>query len=255
MRNRIFLCAAVTVASLGVLWAQEAAAPEKLNITAEQVLEKSIAAAGGAKAFENLKSSYAKATLELPAMGVTADIEIWAKAPNKQLTVTTVEGFGELRQGCDGQTAWSENPMAGLVVLDGEGAAVMRREAVFNAELKWRELYPKVELKGKQKLDERDVYVLEMTPAEGRPVLRYYDSETFHLVRVDMHQPTMQGVNLVTTLFGDYKDFEGRTIPHLMKQNIPEGEVIIKIAEMKSNVEIDDAKFAKPGPPPVAEQK
>jgi hypothetical protein len=94
-----------------------------------------------------------------------------------------------------------------------------------------------------------------MTPAEGRPVLRYYDSETFHLVRVDMHQPTMQGVNLVTTLFGDYKDFEGRTIPHLMKQNIPEGEVIIKIAEMKSNVEIDDAKFAKPGPPPVAEQK
>ena len=237
------------LAPITCLWAQEAApaAAEKLNITAEQVLEKSLEAIGGAKAFEGLKSTYMKGTLELPAMGVTADVEIWAKAPNKMLSLTTVEGFGEVKQGFDGESAWAENPMSGLVVLDGEGAAVARRQATFNSELKWRELYPKVALKGKQKVGERDSYVVEMTPDDGQPVLQYFDVETFHLVRADVHQNTMQGLSLVTTTFADYKDFEGRKMPTTMKQNIPEGEVIIKIGEVKSNVEIDDAKFAKPG--------
>lgn len=228
-------------------WAQETAAPAKLDITAEQVIEKSIEATGGRKAFEGMKSSYAKGTFELPALGATGQTEIWAKAPNKQLSVTTVEGFGEVKSGCDGQVAWTDNPEQGLVVLEGEAAAVLKREATFNGVVKWKELYPKTELKGKQKLEDRDVFVIELTPAGGKPVTHYYDAENFLLLRSDMVFPTMEGMNTVQTTFADYKEVEGRKAPHTIKQNLPVGEIIVKLTEWKWNVEIDNAKFAKPG--------
>jgi hypothetical protein len=47
-------------------------------------------------------------------------------------------------------------------------------------------------LKGKQKLGDRAVYVVELTPAEGKPLTHYYDVETFLPQRVDMELPTMQ---------------------------------------------------------------
>ncbi len=220
--------------------------------TAEEIIEKSLAATGGREAHQRVTSLRMVGTFELPAVGATGKVELLAKAPNKRFTRTEIEGFGEVKQGFDGEVAWADNPMQGYVELSGDALAVIRREAVFMGDLKWRELYARAELKGKQKLGEREVYVVELTPREGKPVTRYYDAESFLLVRADAEQPTMQGMTVVETRFADYREIGGRKVPFTITQLIPDGELIVRITEVQENVEIPDALFRPPRPAAAA---
>ena len=70
------------------------------------MIEKSIEATRGGKAFEKLTSFLARGTLELVTMPVVGEIEIHAKTPNKRFVVTTIQGFGEVKQGYDSQVGW-----------------------------------------------------------------------------------------------------------------------------------------------------
>ncbi len=242
MQDRI--TAALLTTALAVAgWAQEAKKPE---LTAEQVIEKSIEATGGRKAIEKTTSIVAKAAVQIGPQRAPATLELYAKAPNKRLVVTNIEGFGEVRQGCDGKGAWSQDPVRGLVVLEGAELAQAQLEATFNAELKWQELYPKVELTGKEKVGERDAYVIRFTPSSGKPVTRYFDAQTFLGLRYVATRDTPQGPMEIQVDSSDYRDVDGLKVPFQLKQITPVAEVLVTLTEIKNNVPIDDAKFAKP---------
>jgi len=231
--------AALIGAFATVVWAQQ-------SLTAEQVLERSIAATGGRKAIEKITSTVGKGTLEVPSQGVTAALEYYAKAPDKRLIVVKLEGWGELRRSCDGQTAWEDSPNTGFRVPEGEEREDALRECIFNEELKWRELYPKVELAGKEKAGEREAYKVVMTPASGKPVTRYYDAETFLLVGQAMKRATSQGIVEERAEYFDYREVDGVKVPFGVKELTPGQEVIVKLAELKNNVAIEDGRFARP---------
>lgn len=228
---------------------KSAATAKPAELTAGQIIEKSIAAAGGRAAMEKLTSTAAKGMLELPGTETLSAIEFYAKAPNKRLIVTTIENYGQVKQGCDGQTAWIQDPQRGLIELSGAELETMRREAVFNGPLKWRDLYPKVELKGMEKIGARDAYVVELTPADGKPIRQYFDAQSFLLVRQVVSLPSPQGAMDVTVDFSDYRDIGGGIkAPFRVKQRMPTGNLIITLTEMENNVKLDDAMFAKPAP-------
>lgn len=220
--------------------------PKPAPLTAEQVLEKSIAATGGRERIEKITSTLAKGTLEIGPQHMHAAIELYAKAPAQRLIVTTIEGFGEVRQGCDGKMAWSQDPGRGLRELEGAERDAILRECAFNAELKWRELYPKVALGGKEKVGEREAYKIVMTPASGKPVTRFFDAETFLLLRQVSRRDTAQGPLEIQADMSDYRDVDGIKLPFLTKQTMPIGEVTIQLIEVKNNVALEDARFAKP---------
>lgn len=221
---------------------QEAAKPA---ISVDEIMEKAIAANGGKAALEKMTSYVAKGTLEMSAMGVTAANEVYAKAPDKRLSVTSVDGYGEVVQGVDGKTAWSSDPQGGLKEITGEQLAQLRREADFYGAAHWKDLYPKAEVTGKEKAAGRDCWMVKLTPAEGKPVMHCYDAETFLVTRAV--NPGPGGVEIPVEL-SDYKDMgNGVKSPYTIKVNMPEmGEMIIRYKEITPNVEIDDAKFAKP---------
>jgi len=218
-------------------WAQE---------TAEQIIEKSIEASGGRKNLEKLTSTVAKGSMEIGEQHAHSTLEVYTKAPNKRLIVTDIEGFGEVRQGYDGQVAWSQDPSRGVRVLEGAELADVQRDATFNAELKWRELYPKVELTGKEKVGEREAYVIRLAPSSGKPVTRYYDAENFLVLRQISTRETPQGPVEIQVDLSDYRDIGGGVKgPFKIKQTMPVvGEILITVTEAKTNVEIDDARFS-----------
>jgi hypothetical protein len=228
-------------------WAQDA---PKASITPEEIMEKSIQATGGREALTKMTSLVNTGTLDIVAMGAKATTEMYAKAPDKHLTVTKVEGYGEIKQGYDGKIGWSMEPQRGLVDLSGDALAIVRREAQFNGDLKWKELYPKAEVTGKEQVGGRDCWVLKLTPAEGTPVVRYYDAETFLMTKVLMTTETPQGPAEVPIELSDWRDIgNGVKGPYTVKVTMPGvGELITKFTDVKYNVEIDDAKFAKPQP-------
>ncbi|MGD0199400.1 MAG: hypothetical protein ABSD27_01470, partial [Bryobacteraceae bacterium] len=75
-------------------------------LTAEQIIEKSIEASGGRARMARLTSTYASGMMEFTGPGMHGKMEVYAKAPNKQLVVMTFEDLGELRQAFDGQVGW-----------------------------------------------------------------------------------------------------------------------------------------------------
>ncbi len=232
----VFACAC------GAALAQEAAKP----LTAEQVIEKSIAASGGREAIAKISSTVGKGAVDVTFAGATASLEFYAKAPNKRLIVTELAGFGTFKNGFDGTVSWADDPQGGLREITGAQLEQTRRESVFNAALKWKEMYPKVELKGKEKVGEREAYVLVLTPGAGKPVTQYYDAETFMLARQVSTQVTEQGEMEIIADFSDFREVDGIKTPFQIKQILPMGDVVIKFTEMKNNVAIEDAKFSKP---------
>jgi zinc protease len=223
-----------------------AAQSKKPVLTAEQIIDKSIEATGGRAAMEKLASTYAKGTMEFTAQEVHGVMELYAKAPNKQLIVMNLESVGEVKQAFDGQIAWGQDPTGQIIELSGAPLDDMKQNAVFNAALRWRDLYPKVELTGEDSIGDRKAYVVRLTSARGKPLTRYYDMETFLLLRETGNRDTPQGPMDIKADFSDYREVNGIKAPFAIKQSLPVGEIVLKISEMKNNVEIDDAKFLKP---------
>ena len=242
MRSSIL--ASTLICSLAA-FGQEAAKP---TLTAEDIIEKSIQANGGREAMMKMTSLVAKGTMEIVSMGGTAATEMYAKAPDKRYNITNVEGYGEVKQGYDGKAAWSAEPQNGLVDVTGDQLAGTRREAQFNGELRWKDLYKSASVAGMEKVGTRDCWLVKLTPAEGKPVSRYYDADTFLLAKVVSTSETAQGPAEITVVLSDYRDIgNGVKEPHTITITVPGiGDLIMRYKEYQYNVEIDDAKFAKP---------
>lgn len=215
--------------------------------TAEQIIEKSIQAGGGRAAMEKVTSTVFKGVMGTSADEMHNTVEYYAKAPNKRLVAMNLEGVGEILQGFDGTVAWNRLAGQEAVEVTGPQLAEVRRETLFNALLKWRELYSKVEMKGKQKVGDREAYVVVLTPAADQPLTQYYDAETFLLLRQSGNFSTPQGSMDIQVDLLDYRDIGGGLkAPFERRQTMPMGAIVMKITKLENNVEIDDAKFAKP---------
>lgn len=214
--------------------------------TADQVIDKYVQALGGKAAIEKLTSRAAKGSFDMPAMNVSAPIESYNKAPNKTVFILEIPGFGSVGRGYDGTTGWSQNPQEGLREMSGAELAMMKRGAEFNREIRLKQLYPQMTVKGKEKVGEREAYLIEATPAGGAPEKMYFDTQTGLLIRYDFEAETPQGKFSTQSSFDDYKEVDGVKMPFTVRQSSSAGDFIIKFTEVKHNVPVDDAKFNKP---------
>jgi zinc protease len=120
------------------------------------------------------------------------------------------------------------------------------READLHGELKYKQTYPKMEVKGKEKVGDKEAYLIEATPATGSPVKLYFDAQTWMLIRRDEMADTPQGKFPITSNFEDFREVDGVKIFFTLRQELPQAAIVVKITEVKHNVPIDDAKFNKP---------
>jgi hypothetical protein len=196
-----------------------------------------------------------KGTIEAPAAGAKGSIEIYAKTPDKLLTEVALAVAGNPRAGFNGDIAWQEEY--------GEAKELTvypKRDADFYLPLKLLELFPRIELKGKVKLGDREVYCLE-APRLGNPRRWYFDTESGLLLRVETRNS--EGKLLSREDYEDYRAVDGIQFPFTTRRlDRNQTETVIKYSEIKHNVSLDDAKFdmptAKPGgeaPAPHIEHK
>jgi outer membrane lipoprotein-sorting protein len=237
---------ALLIAALVCTGAAVAQDAKPAGLTAEQIIEKSIEASGGREAMAKIKSTAIKAEVDVTFAGMKATAEIYSKEPNKRLMVQNIDGFGQIRQGFDGTNGWADDPQGGLRDMAGEELEQMKIQAEMHGELKWRELYPKVEVKGKEKVGDREVYVLALTNKAGKTTTQSYDAENFQVLRQVTTAVTPQGEMEIKTELSDYRMTDGVRMPFQLKQSMPMGDIVIKFIDVKHNVDIEDAKFAKP---------
>lgn len=132
-----------------------------------------------------------------------------------------------------------------------------RREAAFNTPLKWRALFEKAELIGVRQVDDRDAYAIRLTPASEKPIVHYYDTQTFLLLRTGEMEETPVGAAPTGTYFSDYRVVDGVKIPFVIRarQRLPTGivEVRLTVTRVQTNVPIDDSLFARPRRAPAGD--
>ena len=122
----------VTLASMVLSLATFAQAPDNgtqksaATPSADQILDKYVAAIGGEAAWHKLNSRVSKGTIEIPAMSLSGTVESHEKAPNSMLVVVNIGGAA-FQRGCDGTTAWADDPQNGLRTETGAEADDSKR--------------------------------------------------------------------------------------------------------------------------------
>jgi zinc protease len=234
MRHLIVLAFAVAAPFQGA--AQETALP-----SVDKVLEKYVAASGGA-AVRKISSRIMTGSIDVLSYGLSGAFEQFTKTPGRQVNISDLSGFGKVIQCSDGKTGWATDPQQGFREMTATELAAFERGADLQSALHVRNQYKKMTVTGKSKVGDRDAYVVEAQPPNGAPEKLHFDIGTGLLIR--MERPDATGGAITT--FGDFRDVDGVSIPFTVHQDTGQTEVLIKIHAVKQNVPIDDAKFSKP---------
>jgi carboxyl-terminal processing protease len=217
--------------------AAEAKTPERSAVpgpTIDEIFEKYVAARGGKAALERVTSRVTRGKAEISSMNLTGTTELFEKAPNKAITNIQVPGLGLMQRGFDGTKGWWQDSMRGYIKFEGYGLSEIRRESNFYKELKFKELYNRLALVGKEKVGERDAYVVqEMFGSLGAEKL-YFDVESGLLVRRD------------NIFYEDYREVDGIKLPFVIREETSSGfNFVFRVTEIKHNVAIDDSTFVQ----------
>jgi zinc protease len=215
--------------------------------TVDQIISKYVQAIGGAVAYRKLTSRVTKGTFVMPDMqNLTGICEGYEKAPDKSLVVINFPGVGIVREGYNGVIGWSQEPQEEVRVMAGAELASTKIDSDFYKNIRLRELFPKLTLKGTEKVGDKITYKLEGVSKEGHSETMYFDVESGLLVGTDSVEES-PGVKAVLQIrFEDYREVDGIKLPFAARHRSPELNMIFRINEVKHNVLIEDAKFEKP---------
>jgi len=210
-----------------------------------QILDRFIEAAGGKVAIDGVKSYRMKGHFEIPALDVRGKMEVWAKDPQKSLTIIEFPGI-TLRKGYDGETHWAQTPFGSVTMTGPQEMSELENDAdVYNAS-RIRNLYDRMKLEMKARLSGRDVYMVEGQPTKGPAEKLFFDVENGLLVRWDMARRHGDRRVFVKVYLNDYRDIDGVKIPFNVRMVFESFEFSLIVDEMQHNVEINDAIFRRP---------
>ncbi|MEW5980898.1 MAG: hypothetical protein AB1806_00850 [Acidobacteriota bacterium] len=224
--------------------------------TADEVVEKHLAALGGRAALEKVTSQVATGAITVSTqMGnISGTVEVSRKAPNKtrSLTVLDLSAMGGtdmvIDQRCDGTAAWVSNSLQGDRDITGDQLQGLLNAYFPSPLMNYRETGGRIELTGKDTFGGRPVHALQYTPKAG-PVTKFLiDAETFHIVRsvATINIPEAGGPLEQTSEPGDYRAVDGIQVPFAVTVVNPMQTVSIALSKVEINKALDDAVFAKP---------
>jgi photosynthetic reaction center cytochrome c subunit len=90
---------------------------------------------------------------------------------------------------------------------------------------------------------------VEGTTAGGVPVKLYFDPDSALLMRQVRYIDTPMGFNPTQIDYADYRDVSGIKVPFRWTVTWLDGRSTYELTELRPNVAIDAAKFAKPVQP------
>ena len=205
----------------------EAKAPDPLPTTA-QVFDKYTAALGGSGAVAKIKTRTTKVTWLRPKLinsgtpkatmlnrGETWTIETFQKAPDKYLSViTTPEGV--IYQGFNGTVGWTKSARGQRQMTAAELAQI-KRQADFFDSLKLKERYSQPSVTARERLGDREVYVVEARSVANKSERLYFDVKSGFLLRRIVFNEIKLGLDPEQTDYDDYRAVDGVWLPFTVR--------------------------------------
>ena len=222
--------------------------PQQGGESADQIFRKYIDAVGGMERVSKLTSYTATGTyIGFNTGGATVPIEIFARAPAQRTTIVQVFD-GDAVKVFDGRNGWAAEGwrQIPLMTFTGSNVASMRFEALsaFPAEI--QKAYKQWQV-ATVTLGDEDVTLLQGSNPGELPVNLYFDDDGL-LVRTVRWSSTPVGTVPTQTDLSDYRDVAGVKMPFHQVVTWTNGQNTIELKEIRPNVAIDPARFARPAP-------
>ena len=123
--------------------------------------------------------------------------------------------------------------------VTGDELENMKIQATMNAELYFKEMGLKAELKGLEDVEGKPAWKIQMTFPSGRTSVDFYDQESGLKVKSVNEQ---SGVTAIA-LYSDYRNVDGILFPYNTKQTAGPQSLDIVVKSVEINKGIDDSVF------------
>jgi outer membrane lipoprotein-sorting protein len=229
-------------------------APVSLSAqTTSQILAKVYVARGGLTRIRALRSERIAGTISFGSEA-SGPFTVELKRPMKMHMTLAVQNQTMIRV-FDGTQGWANNPFAGKLNPDAmpeEDLKNISEEADFDGPLvDYQKKSNKVELVGKDKVEDKDVWRVRLTTKNGD--VRYYlfDAKTFLLLKWEGKRRAEGKEYPIESYFHDYRDVEGLKFAFEIDSGSSATDLTQKLVidKIELNVSFPDTDFAKPAAP------
>lgn len=227
--------------------------------TVESVIARHVAARGG-EAWASIRSL--KITGNYTAFSKVAPFTLYrqrdAEHAAARYYIDHVQGDKRVVISYDGTVAWWENPWTGLPWrhrITGLDLRVLMQDVDFvDPFFDYQEKGYTVELVGHTDFEGQDVIRIDLTRPGGAKESWYLDPETYLEVARDATGAELGGQAFPQrTVFDDFRDVGGVKIPFYVETDWYARHRVMDVEEVELNAEVDDALFAMPPSPGMAD--
>ncbi len=223
------------------------------TMTAEQVVEKNIAARGGLQAWRGIKSM--TMTGKMDAGGKqNAQLPFTLKLKRPRMSRLELEFAGKTAlQVYDGSNGWKVRPFLNRLQVEpftqAEMQSATEQEALDGLLIDHETKGIKIELAGVEPIEERAAYKLRLTTRDNQVRNIWIDAQTFLEVRVEGFPRMLDGKpHRVYINYRDYRSVGGLMMPFVL-ETVVENVVParnIRIETVNLNPNLENSIFAKP---------
>ncbi|MDP7305739.1 MAG: DUF620 domain-containing protein [Pirellulaceae bacterium] len=229
-------------------------AAEKELPSAEEIIDRNIAATGGKEAYDKINNRVIKGTMEITGQGIKLSLSVYAAKPNLVRAIIESDVTGKIESGTDGTVVWENSLLKGPAIKSGVERSNALRDSIFDRLVYWTTAYGAAECVGKQAIDGNMCFKIVLTPKppqvsaadqeEGEPLTVYIDEKTNLVAKIESKVVTAAGTIPVEAYLRDYKMADGLLISHQLVMKILGQERVQNITSISHNVELPKDRFA-----------
>jgi photosynthetic reaction center cytochrome c subunit len=220
--------------------------------SAIQILDKYIAAVGGAQRLAGLKSFIATgSSVGYEGLGGGGSFQIFAQAPDKRTTQIVFKDHperGDSTRVYDGKEGWIKSPRGLLPEYELTGSELegAKLDAVLSFPGQIKQALTNWRVGSPDSIGDDEVDVVQGSGPKGLLASLYFDRKSGLLVRIVRYSASPIGRIPTQIDYSDYRDVNGIKFPFKYTFSWLDGRDRFQLNDVKTNVPIDPAKFGKP---------
>ncbi len=220
--------------------------PDAPTPSLKEILARAEKSMGGSEAWKNTNTMMMKGVLQTEDASAFVAIEIYKKAPDKSLLKMKLPQDMEMREVCDGKSAWMEDPRGGYHEFKGAELESRLKRSQFSEQSKMILLAATGKVLGAEKIGLHSVYVVEYSSQKNETTKLYFDEESGLVLRSEETAAKPDGTYTTKLDMDDYRNVDGMMVPFRMKRTEKGSVIKIKLTQVKNNLPIEDEMFVKP---------
>jgi outer membrane lipoprotein-sorting protein len=222
--------------------------------TADEILAKVLGARGGLDKLRAINSE--RVSGEISFGDVTGPFVVELKRPLKMHMQLAVQDKTMVRVYDGKSQGWANNPFAGKMnpeAMSGDDLKNITEESDFDGPLlDYQSKGNQIELVGKDKVDDKDVWRMKLTTKNGDVRFYLFDANSFLLLKWEGKRKYESQEIPVESHFSDYREVGGLKFAFGIDSGSSPSDLTqkIRIEKIELNPELSDAEFDKPSAPP-----